>query len=321
MPRRTTILGLAGALLLVLTVSASAAEIPRWSGSWADVRHIWATPQDFREDFAACRPHGTRVAACGTEDGGRTWHPIMREANPRLGGARPLRTSATAGVLGQRTGHRNLDIDHYWTVDAGRHWHRTSTFGRGAERLVGHGRYLYWDVDGRTIYRIAQWPPRRRMTCPEGWRYDLADPDAPPDAWGAVCLNPPAGSGLRSVVARRLQRGFIRDAASIPNGAVWVLAPLERRRPVVLMMRQGRQRMLRLPRGDAPPETTRLIRLEIHAEWPSYINVTATAFGRQANGRPLLLGCVFWESHNGGRSWSTHLEPPGDGYDEPYCNF
>lgn len=318
MPRRTTSLGLVGVLLLALTVTASAAQIPRWKGSWADARNIWATPGDFSETFAVCSPFGSGVIACGSEDGGRTWHPIMRDSDNRFSNPRPLRTSAATGVLAQKTGHRYLDVDHFWTADAGRHWHKTSTFGRGPVRLVGHGRYLYWDVAGRTIYRVAEWPPRPRMTCPEGWRYDLRDRDAPPDTWGAVCLNPSVGPSLRSVVVKRFRRYFIRDGASFANGAAWVLAPLERRRPAVLMVRHGRQRMLRLPRGDAPQETTSLTGLEIYAAWP-YIAVTATAWDRRSDAA--LLGCVFWESHNGGIRWDSHLEPPGGGSDEPYCNF
>jgi hypothetical protein len=312
MPRRTTVIGLLSVLALVCTLSAAAAEVPRWKGSWADARHIWATPQDFSpDDRETCRDD-----ACGSEDGGRTWHPILRDTGPWGSVQRPLRASATAGVLAVKRGYRRLDVDHFWTNDAGRHWHRTSLFGRGPQRIVGNGRHVYWDVAGRVIYRVAPWPPTDPMVCPEGWRYDLGNRDAPPSTWGAACLNPPRGAALRSVVVRRFRKLFIRDSASFAQGAAWVLVPVERRRPLVLLIRQGRQRLVRLPRGDTPPETTSLSGFEIHAEWPYYIAVTAILHGDVR-----AMGCVFWESYDGGKSWNSSWEAVGGGWEKPYCNF
>jgi hypothetical protein len=319
MPRRTVLFGLLVIVVLTVTLTAAAAEIPRWKGSWADPQNIWANGADVPRDSDACQ-RAVEIA-CGTEDGGRTWHPIMRDSEPGLSHTTPLRTSATAGVLAAQQGHRFLDVDHFWTTDAGRHWHRTSLFGRGARRIVGHGRHVYWDVGARVIYRVNPWPPRHPLVCPEGWRHDLSDRNAPPDEWGAICLNPPRSAALRSAVVRRFRTLAIRDAAAIANGAAWVLVPVQKRRPLVLLIRHGRQRLIRLPRADAPRETRSLSGFEIYAAWP-YINVTAIAWHRPRQRRdPIVLGCVFWESHNGGKRWDSHFEEIGGGWDEPYCNF
>jgi hypothetical protein len=300
-------------------VSAAGAEVPpRWAGSWADSLHIWVA--DYHHE--SCTLPG--VIACGTEDGGATWHPIIRHTDSPYGVVQMLRTSPNAGLLALLDTPRPQNWQYFWTIDAGRHWIRTSLFGdHGFLELLGHGHHVYWRSDHwKVLNTIAEWPPRARPGCPGGWTYDLGNPDAPPTEWGAFCLQPPSRESLRRVVAKRYSRPRLMAGATVPHGAVFVLVPVRRRRPAVLWIQSGRQRELRLPEGKVPRGTRKLDIFDMYAaEWP-YAAVNAVAWGPPRNGRPYLLGCVLWETRDSGRTWRSRHISVRDGWDTTrICNF
>jgi hypothetical protein len=318
---------LVGAVLvaaLPLAVADGArTKIPRWQGSWADSRHVWLPAGQFRAGYGTCeRP----AVACGSEDGGITWHPILRFSNTGFGVTGVWRTSPRAGVLSVLDRASFRGWRYFWTVDAGRHWFRTRLLGNRGLLMAGRGRFLYWrphdwpPTSWKTLYQTKPWPPPNRPRCAEPWVYDLGDPDAPPSEWGAVCLAPDSSEGFHTVVAHRLRKGFFRDLATIPGGAVATIAPIHNRRPKVLMIRFGKRQLLRLPKGRMPQETESLTMVSVSAQWPR-IMVDAIAWGEPAKYHDTLLGCVFWESANGGETWRSRFVLPDDWNTSRFCQF
>jgi hypothetical protein len=279
------------AVLLALGCGAAAwgaGAPPRLKGSWADSRHIWATHEDLREP-AAC---GHLVLVCGTEDGGQTWHPLFYGGQ----GARPVRTSPTAGFLSMFVQADANVWAHFVTTDAGRHWYETRLLPRRFFQVAGHGQFLYWHrTDADTIYRVTPWPPRRSPACPGPWRHANEE-------WGRVCPQAHVPLGLRNSVAFRFAQRYVEDSGSIPQGFAALLGPIRSRRPEVLVVRSGRARRVRLPRGRVPFSTLTVDRYDLHVAWPTLI-VTAHA---ELPGRRNPAACVFWSSTNGGRTWRSY---------------
>jgi len=303
-------ISIAFVVALAAVAVAAAEPIPRWIGSWADGKHVWTTRD--ADSWAQADPL-CDANLCGTENGGATWHPLLRAQDGHF--QRVVRTSATAGVV-RAVVNRPLSSDPYWTPDAGRHWFRTSRIGGtlsggiGSFQLGGNGRYLYWHRGGKVLYRVVPWPPRGTPECSGGeWRLDLtAGGTPPPGSWGAICVGPAVDAGMRDIAAVRLTTGsfpLTSDLVSIRRGVASLLYPVVRRRPKLLVVQSGTSRVLRLPRPPAWRRTKGLKGYRLHQlGWPN-LGISAEALGPTPL-RTDTIGCVIWRSRNGGRSWAVH---------------
>ena len=304
MSSRGAWISIAVAVALASATIAAAGPFPRWVGSWADGTHIWATPDaESTQTEPLCD-----ATLCGTEDGGRTWHPLLRIQDGFVQGF--VRTSAKAGVV-RAMSNRPVSSDPYWTPDAGRHWFRTSRIGGRLSdgHIGGSGRYLYWHRGGKVLYRVVPWPPRETPNCAGGeWRLDLTGGGTPPPgSWGAICFGPAVDAGMQNVVAMRLHSGSLARTSyliSIRRGIASLLDPTLRRRPRLLVVQSGTTRVLRLPRPPAWRGTKGLRNYQLHRlAWPN-LGVSAEALGSTPLGLD-VIGCVIWRSRDGGHSWSV----------------
>jgi hypothetical protein len=315
---RSTLTSMVALTALVTAVAAVATgnPIPRWAGSWADRNHIW----EERTAEGNTRENLCDAYLCGTEDGAETWHPVFRSRD--AGALHFVRTSQVAGVI--RIGMVDQTSDPYWTRDGGRHWYRTTRIGgrlTGASfQLAGSGPYLYWNRSGELLYRVVPWPPRIAPQCSGEWRLDLtAGGTPPPGSWGAICFGPAEDAGMRNIVARRLTgHSFSGDMVSVPSGIESLPYPIERRRPRLFVLQDGRARRVRLPRPPVWRKTLGLNHYRLHRlAWPQ-IGVSASALGRNGPYPIDTIGCVIWHSRNGGRTWRVRTVPFGSA-PFPYC--
>jgi hypothetical protein len=131
------IVAVASSLVAVLTLAGAAAPRPAiyyTNESWFDAQHGWRVNVGTVES---------------SEDGGLTWHSILR----RRGASKAVRTSRTTGVVA-------LARRVLWTRDNGRHW-RTL---RAGTDLQGQNHWLFY-VGGRTrrsLFQVTPWPPQNR---------------------------------------------------------------------------------------------------------------------------------------------------------------
>jgi hypothetical protein len=278
-------------LVAVAVAAGTANPIPRWAGSWADRNHIW----EVRDAESYTREPLCDVRLCGTEDGAETWHPVFRP-----GGFPFVRTSPMAGAV--RTATIEGTSAFYWTKDAGRHWYRTVRIGGRITRrtssfqLAGNGPYLYWHRSRKLLYRVVPWPPTIEPQCLGEWKLDFITNGTPPPegSWGAICVGPAEDAGMRSVVAKRLNKNsFWRDFVSIRHGIESLLYPIRRRRPRLFVLQDGRAHTFRLPRPPVWRNTLALKRYRLHRlGWPQ-IGVSASALGRNGPYPLDTIGCVI----------------------------
>ena len=297
----------------VVTASVAAPSVLSLAGeswrdrvSWSDAKHGWALADDVPGN--ACRAPSV---LCGTEDGGRTWHPVFRSTE--WSGSRFVRTTARTGIHHIRL--PSADVLHpYWTSDAGRRWYRTTLSrirgddGIARFEISGHGRFLYWHMGGRVLFRVRPWPPVPTPTCRGTWRLDLtrASRPTPGARWGRICVGAAADAGMRTAVAVRLRTDRLGELEPILHGIVSLLEPVRKERPTLLFLRDGRMRRVRLPKARLGRDAVSLSGYRIRASRPRIV-VVATAFGPSDDERlgAEPVGCVVWRSADGGRTWRS----------------
>jgi hypothetical protein len=213
-----------GFFAAVVALAASGARLTP-DESWADSQHGWtANPP------ARCKP---RRDVCATEDGGATWHGIFNGGTFVFG---VVRTSRSAGAVstGRQASAR------FWTRDNGRHWYRTKKIG---PEFIGSGKYLFWIDFGRTLYRVAPWPPRLEARCRGAWTAAAFDTQA--TKGGNVCGGSAVEAGMNAVAAVRLEQGELAGLANVPGGVIATVVASSV--PRVLLYRLGKPRVVDLP--------------------------------------------------------------------------
>jgi hypothetical protein len=224
--------------------------------SWADTSHGWSP-------WSEKLPCPRIASVCATEDGGRSWHPILDD--PQGGEvAYAVRTSRQAGVAVLTV--RGV----IWTPDNGRRWFDLAAIPNqpfhAPPYVQGHDRYLFWEPESpaRTLYQVTPWPPAR----------------------------PLAGApGVTSRPVMRLEDGSFAQMRSIPGGIVAFIGRNDPPRTELLIRRYGRNRVSPLP--AAPAASVRPARL--FAAWPRLL-----VYGEDSLASTRT---VLWLSSDGGARW------------------
>jgi hypothetical protein len=211
------------AALLALTASAStstAVDKRPQKTSWADARHLhgWAVE---RRDATVCaakrfRPairHYKLSAICATENGGKSWRPILyttRTVIPSL-----VRTSLGAGIVVAGYWKRQ----NYWTRDDGKHWYRTTVvqppgffFSPTFEQTTNGLYFRAYSSNGRlgeeihtATFRLNGWPPKGALDCESR---QVCDADMKAVRVGTATFDATDGTGLLSGADARLATGW-----------------------------------------------------------------------------------------------------------------
>jgi hypothetical protein len=167
--------------------------------SWADTahRHGWAVVNS-TDPGTWCPSSVPSSRLCATEDGGRTWKPILFVAV--IGRAVIDRTSRRAGFA-VLYGYSYYPL---WTRDGGTHWYSTLIFSGSPsglpKRISGKGSHVRWTSEGGATYRIAGWPPTGVVKCPGEWVSGLGISGTRPN----ICQSPAFVAGhMRSTPVSR----------------------------------------------------------------------------------------------------------------------
>lgn len=247
---------LIGVVLTLVAIGRSPPHLVQQS--WTDTRHGWATD-------------GSVVY--GSENGGRTWHRLLRTNEQVFNLAR---TSVHAGFV-------DAERHEFVTIDAGRHWYFAD--GPDLSDALGNGRAVYWAENSR-LQQLVGWPPRR-LRCRTGW---IGEPNtfAPTPKPHNIC-DTPTVVHLRSKIVYVLHadpNDEIFLAALVPGGVAGFVdcgesctEPLR-----VLVYRNGSGIVRTLP----PPLFTLGGPLTLTAEWPVLV-VTGPS--------------GYWISEDGGDTW------------------
>jgi hypothetical protein len=169
MKLRLSITSIATVLAIALGAGAvaSGASAPAPSReSWADTLHGWRVTgrQNMLGGFSAIQ---------ATDDGGRTWHTILRQ--PRYGITEIERTTATDGVAFVPRPRKSVLV----TTDSGRHWKAITIEPRGFP-VEASGRDLFWFSQRgpiRKFYRmrnalLGQTKTTAVASLPENWIFE-----------------------------------------------------------------------------------------------------------------------------------------------------
>jgi hypothetical protein len=224
--RRVVLLGCA---LVIALVVPSASAVPNslfWYVSWADTSHGWSP-------WSEKLPCTRIVSVCATENGGRSWHPILDDPEGGEVGY-VVRTSPRVGAVALTV--RGV----VWTPDNGRRWFDLSAIPHQPFHpppyLQGHDRYLFWEPEfpARTLYQVTPWPPPRAVA---------------------------GAPGVTSRPVMTLEDGSFGQMRGIPGGIVASISRDDTPRPEVLIRRSRRNRVSVLPAASVRPT-------KLFAAWP-----------------------------------------------------
>jgi hypothetical protein len=136
--------------------------------SWADTSHGWR--------FAGAKRGIAYPLVQATENGGRTWHTILRQPRGLIEISRSTATDGIAMVQGPR---KPLFV----TIDNGRHWKAIGLVPRGFP-VQASGHDAYWltpTLDEKKLYRmtnalLGRTRTRVIVTLPENWIFEAVEP-------------------------------------------------------------------------------------------------------------------------------------------------
>lgn len=236
--------------------------------SWSDLDHGWAASA------------GTLY---GTNDGGRTWHPILS-----TGGGQIYHVERTSNATGTVLAG-SAKPAAFWTRDGGRHWFHGDDMLSAA---VGHGDLLF-TTSGATLLQIKPWPPRSSR-CHGDWWSTTAGPGA---KWPKnVCSGAnPSPMHATKVFALSGAGQLAPDSlVPVPAGIAGVATDgTPRQRPLsVVVFRAGQslETPLNVPFGqDVGFSGLRLVVVS----WPE-LTLEAQAGSSR----------VVWDSPDGGATWT-----------------
>jgi hypothetical protein len=267
--------------LIAVCVALPAAAKPSFirAATWADNRHGWVE----------CR----ETIVCSTENGGRTWHDILKGGNFVFSLAR---TSAAAGVVETgRTGGFT-----FWTRDNGKRWYELPNvpkpdYGGGARALVfeGRGGLLFWHQSEKTLNRITPWPARVSPPC-----------RGKSELGSNTCVLAASDSPFTSTPVATISTGSLARMRHIDGGvATLVTAEDANASPAAVLVHRGTSNVVStLP--ESPLNRRSLTCTELFAGWPALFVSAASFPAREGTGCPKLPH-VLWRSADGGRTWTV----------------
>ena len=295
------------AVLALALVAPAGAVLPRGKyGSWADEQHAWAIanggPRLGADVWCGAGSGARDVRLCATEDGGKTWHRVLRYG-PEVYNMSFTRANATHGVAVVDRLFSPYRRQILWTRDNGRRWYPI----RGLTTLVVAGGALLFDVDRHLLRRATGWTSIRPR-CSGFW---AETPFARRAARGGnVCVGAPVAT-LRPRVVARLPRALLfGELQAVPGGVAALAGPHRGGTTHVYVHRATGRYLVRLPRSPERDEPRLAISFS-YVSWPEL--ELRTVFPSDSRRPPPWLqdDSITWRSSDGGRTWEVEFDDGG----------